>query len=91
MRNGEDYFNLLEYFSSCWKITPNVNFKILKNIEEIDIFEMYDIFIRQWNREPPYKDSMFVRMSAFTFLVIMDSFEAVLSQKDLPNDSALLC
>lgn len=69
----------------------NEYFKVIKNVEEIDVFEMYNMFIHQWNRELPYKDSMFVGMSAFTFMVILDSFEAILSQKELPCNSVLLC
>lgn len=66
--------------------------KDIKDVAQIDVEDMYNNFIAKWNKgdceERHY--CKFKNMSAFSFVVILDTLDAVLSAKGLTNDSFLL-
>ena len=66
-------------------------FKTVKDIGEIDLEDMYNHYIAKWNADL-YEEYAwgFKGSSALSFIVIMDTLDAILSESDLDNRSLLL-
>ena len=67
-------------------------FKTLGESDEVDLEDMYNNYIAKWNADIVEESDYcgFKNNSALSFMVILETLDILLSQKDIPEDSFLL-
>ena len=67
-------------------------FKSVKRVEDIDLENMYNNYIAKWNADN-YEEERFVgfkRLTTLSFIVLLDTLDTILSEKDLTESSLLM-
>ena len=66
-------------------------FKTLDGINAVDLENMYNLYIKKWNADI-YEEGYgnFKNSSAMSFIVLLDTLDAILESGDLADDSLLL-
>ena len=66
--------------------------KTVSNVDGVDLENMYNHYIAKWNadiyEEPNYR--CFKRNTALSFIVLIDTLDAILNEKEVTEESILL-